>query len=120
MESQYNLDTINEMKFRGFILYIPFLWVEGMALFPLILVRRRKSNPTLINHERIHLRQQLEMLILPFYIWYVLEYLILLLYFRNHYKAYRYISFEREAFINERKTDYLRKRPFWAFLRYIF
>ena len=91
-----------------------------MALFPLILVRRRTSNPTLINHERIHLRQQLEMLIVPFYIWYVLEYLILLLHFRNHYLAYRFISFEREAFLHELRPDYLRKRSFWAFLRYVF
>ncbi len=90
-----------------------------MALFPFILVRQPNPGPTLINHERIHLRQQAEMGIVPFYIWYVAEYIIRRLQYRDHYTAYRNISFEREAFANDTDLRYLSNRPIWAFRRYI-
>ena len=35
--------------------------------------------------------------IMLFYVWYVIEYIIRLLLYRNHYRAYRNIVFEREA-----------------------
>jgi hypothetical protein len=93
----------------------------AMALYPFIIVRdaRLANNTVLLNHERIHLRQQAEMLILPFYIWYVTEYLIRLLMYKNKSKAYRNICFEREAYANETNTDYLKHRPFWAFTKYL-
>nr|WP_317173083.1 hypothetical protein [Flavobacterium columnare] len=72
-----------------------------------------------INHERIHLCQQKEMLVLLFFIWYGLEYLFRLVQFRDKQQAYYNISFEREAYRKEKDLDYLRKRSFWAFLRYI-
>lgn len=93
---------------------------QGITVFPFIILRNcnMKSNTVLINHERIHLRQQLELLIIPFYIVYSLEFLIHLLRFKNWHKAYRHISFEREAFANENNLDYLVSKPFWSFLRF--
>lgn len=40
----------------------------GMAVFPFVFVKylRDKKNKVFLNHERIHLRQQLELLIFPF------------------------------------------------------
>lgn len=90
-----------------------------MALFPFILVRQANPGPTLLNHERIHLRQQAELGILPFYLWYVVEYGIRRIQHRDHYTAYRNISFEREAFANDADLTYLKTRPFWAFWQYI-
>ncbi|MPR33090.1 hypothetical protein [Salmonirosea aquatica] len=107
------------MAFKGFVVRVSFLWVEGMALFPLVLVKSDRPGWILLNHERIHLRQQLEMGFILFYVWYLTEYLIHLLHYRNHYRAYRAISFEREAFRHETSADYLRLRPNWAFLQYI-
>ncbi|MVM38153.1 hypothetical protein GO730_12120 [Spirosoma sp. HMF3257] len=101
------------------IVHLPSLRPDGMALFPFILVRKPNPGPTLINHERIHLRQQAELGILPFYIWYGLEYLIRRFQYQDHYNAYRNISFEREAFANEQNLAYLIHRPFWRFLRYM-
>lgn len=101
------------------ILHVSSLGPDGMALFPFILVRHRHPGPTLLNHERIHLRQQAELGILPFYLWYVLEYLIRRIRHRDHYTAYRNISFEREAFANDSNLAYLSARPFWAFRRYL-
>jgi hypothetical protein len=42
------------------------LKINGIALFPFIFIRKPedKENNILINHEKIHLRQQLEMLII--------------------------------------------------------
>ncbi|GAB3889684.1 hypothetical protein [Spirosoma agri] len=102
-----------------FIIHVSSLGPDGMALFPFILVRKPNPGLVLINHERIHLRQQAELGIVPFYLWYILEYLIRRLYFRTHYAAYRNISFEREAFANEMDLNYLKKRSVWAFWPYM-
>jgi len=93
----------------------------GITLYPFIIVRERRliNHPVLLNHERIHLRQQAELLILPFYIWYVTEYFVRLLRYKDKKKAYRNISFEREAYANEKNIGYLGQRSFWEFLKYI-
>lgn len=95
--------------------------VLALALFPFVLLKNKKfrNNTVLINHERIHLRQQLELLVLPFYIWYLLEYLFRLIQFRKHHLAYLNISFEREAYQNEKDLYYLKQRSFAAWLRYL-
>lgn len=72
----------------------------------------------LINHEKIHLRQQLELLVLPFFFIYIVEFLIRLLQFRSWKLAYRNISFEREAYGNEKDLDYLKTRPLWNFFKF--
>jgi hypothetical protein len=85
------------------------------------MVLKNKSlskNKVLINHEKIHLEQQLELLVIPFFVIYGLEFLFRLLKHRNWYLAYKNISFEREAYINENKLDYLKKRRFWGFINY--
>jgi len=93
----------------------------GITLYPFIIVRERQlmQHPVLLNHERIHLRQQAELLILPFYIWYVTEYLIRLSMYRSRKQAYRNISFEREAYANESNAGYIIHRPFWNFIKYL-
>ncbi len=93
----------------------------GVTLWPFIVMKyaRLKEDPVFINHERIHLRQQLELLIIPFFIWYAIEYTIRLIQYRNPYQAYCNISFEREAYQNEKDLYYLKQRPFWRFLNYI-
>ncbi len=65
---------------------IPFKGFVAMALWPFIFVRKEnteKYTARVENHEKIHLRQQLEMLILFFYIWYAVEFLIRLIQYRN-------------------------------------
>nr|WP_256935217.1 hypothetical protein [Olleya sp. HaHaR_3_96] len=93
----------------------------GMTVFPFIFLKNKalKQSETLINHERIHLRQQLEMLILPFYIWYGIAFLINLVKYKNGFLAYKNISFEREAYCNDANLDYLKSRPFMRFLKYL-
>ena len=93
----------------------------GLTCYPFVFLKSKdlKLNTVLINHENIHLKQQLELLILPFYIVYGIEFLIRYAYYKNWHLAYRTISFEREAYANERRLDYLKHRPFWNFLKYL-
>nr|WP_298897469.1 hypothetical protein [uncultured Psychroserpens sp.] len=93
----------------------------GITIFPFVFLKYNylKTNETLLNHERIHLRQQLEMLVFPFYIFYVVEFLIRWIRLRNWNKAYRRISFEKEAYTQEKNLDYLKSRPFFGFVSYL-
>lgn len=106
------------------IVVFPFLFSKrfaGIALWPFILVKSKvyKTNAVFINHERIHLRQQLELLVLPFYLWYVIEFLIRWMHYKNRNLAYRNISFEREAYSNEANLHYLKNRKCWSFAGYL-
>lgn len=105
--------------FRFFIVHLPFMRVNGMAIFPFLFVKYKKPSKVLINHERIHFRQQIELLIFPFYIWYLLEYLWNRINGKTANQAYRHISFEREAYENDDNLAYLKRRKCWAFLKYI-
>ncbi len=106
------------MQLRRFVVRFKRMSPLGMALFPFILIKG-KPTKTLINHETIHLRQQVELAVLPFYLWYAVEYLIRRAGSRSHYEAYRRISFEREAFENEKDIHYLKNRKPWQFIRYL-
>lgn len=103
------------------VIHIPLLKVDGMALFPFILVRKadHQTNPSLINHEKIHLVQQLELLIIPFYLLYLANYVINLGRYRNHDRAYRNIVFEKEAYSKGSQLDYLKRRPLWAWRKFL-
>lgn len=93
----------------------------GMTVFPFIFLKSKvlKQSETLVNHEKIHLKQQLELLIVPFYIWYGLEFVFRLIQHKNWHIAYKNISFEREAYCNDTNLEYLKTRRYWQFLKYI-
>lgn len=94
---------------------------RGLAVFPFIILKENslKSNSTLINHEKIHIRQQLELLWVIFFIWYGIEFLVRLIQFKNAYEAYQNISFEKEAYQNDTNLNYLKQRKFWKFAQYL-
>lgn len=94
---------------------------SGIALWPFVFIKRvsLKKDLVFLNHERIHLKQQLQLLIVFFYIWYGAEYLVRLIQYKNQHLAYRNISFEREAYTNEKDLLYLERRPFWNFVMYL-
>lgn len=94
----------------------------AMAIYPFMLFKSRNQidNPLLINHEMIHFRQQLELLILPFYLLYLIFYLINLAKSGNHDQAYRQSCFEQEAYANEQNFNYLKVRKSYAWLKFLF
>lgn len=97
------------------------LHVNGITLFPVILIRHGSllHDKVFINHEHIHLRQQLELAVIPFYILYLTNYLLNRFKYRDHYTAYRNICFEREAYANERDLVYLKNRKLFNWRRYL-
>ncbi len=92
----------------------------GLSLWPFIILKSTalKEDQVLINHERIHLRQQAELLIIPFYLLYLMEWVVRSVLYLDFYKAYQNISFEREAYKNEKDLNYIDNRPAFAFFRY--
>lgn len=114
--------------FKGILLHSPLFFeyfahssVQGITLYPFILVRHKSSlqDKLLIHHEQIHIQQQAELLVIPFYILYLSNYAINLLIYKEHYKAYRNICFEREAYNNEEDLDYLLYRRWGSWLHYL-
>lgn len=94
---------------------------NAIALYPFIIIKKEalRHDQKLIRHEQIHLRQQVELLVIFFYLWYLIEFLGRILMSQSFEKAYRAISFEQEAYSNETDVSYLNKRPFWAHLNWI-
>lgn len=93
----------------------------GITIYPFIFLKNKqlKQNSIIVNHEKIHLKQQLELLWILFFTWYILEFLIKLIKYWNWHLAYKNISFEKEAYTNEIKTDYLKNRKAYSFLNYL-
>lgn len=94
---------------------------NAIAIWPFIILKNKdlKDDDVLINHEKIHLQQQKEMLWLLFFLWYLIEFLVKLIKYRKPMLSYRNLSFEREAYANENHKNFLNKRSFWNFLKYI-
>jgi hypothetical protein len=78
------------------------------------------------NHELIHIKQQRETLIVPWYVIYFLHFILSYLkewwtpssggFWDTFWKAYRNIWFEKEAFGNEKNYEYLKNRKLYAWL----
>jgi len=101
----------------GLVKILSFGFARGMCLYPFVLIgKETEVTDQLLTHEKIHLKQQLETFIIPFYLWYLLEFLFRLIQYGHFEKAYRNISFEREAYYFESQQEYLenRKRYAWT------
>lgn len=104
-----------------------FQGISGISLFPFIILKEKfrdnkdefwiGANKRTINHETIHFWQTLELGIVFFYILYVLEFAIKTLFYGS--KAYRNLSFEREAFDNDENLDYIKTRRPYSWVKRI-
>ena len=94
----------------------------GLSLWPFIFLKNDslKSDAVLINHEKIHLKQQQELLILPFYLVYLAEWVFRTVWYLDSYRAYQNVSFEREAYANEANPEYLGQRKTFSFIKYLY
>ena len=114
--------SLNKFSYFGPMIVVVFKYltrfgIRGLTLYPFVIVADSfaADDVVLINHERIHLRQQLELLVIPFYIWYLLAFAYGRIKFGNWYDSYRNICFEKEAYENENNLEYLETRLFWGF-----
>jgi len=131
---------------KVFNIFIPAKGFKAITILPFIFVRleqKRNYNEVDDNHENIHGRQQVEVLLVsaaviavlclttgiswwwmaaaPFcyFVMYGLEYIVRLFVYGKGKEAYRNISFEQEAFMYERDTGYLGRRKAFAWVRYL-
>jgi hypothetical protein len=98
-----------------------FYPVAGVTLWPFIFVASDVSadeKRTMINHERIHICQANEMLVVFFYLLWVLEFLVGMCRYGSAHAAYVHISLEAEAHANEHDMQYCHERRLWGWTRY--
>jgi hypothetical protein len=90
-------------KMNLFIRIITFGWARAISLFPFGIYIREDYywDMKIRNHEFTHWLQQREMYILPFYLWYLLEWIVKLFIYGKH--SYYNLSFEREARAGRKK-----------------
>ena len=87
----------------------------GITIWPFIFLRHDEIYHggerylRLVNHEKIHLEQQKELLVIPFYILYGIFAIIY---------GYKNIPFEKEANTNEDNSDYLNNRKCFSSFKY--
>jgi hypothetical protein len=93
----------------------------AMAVWPMVISKYKRSElgEDVMNHERIHFRQQLEMLFIFFFLWYAAEYFIRLAKYGDKQLAYKNIGFEKEAYFNESDPEYVRNRKPFNWLKLI-
>lgn len=111
----------------GFLNYFSWAFdIAGISLFPFIILKTKykngisyfiKKGKETINHETIHFQQALELFVIPFYILYILEWILKLPFYGK--KAYYNISFEKEAYNNEKKFNYIKNRKRYNWLKLI-
>ena len=95
-------------------------WVSGITLYPFIILKNEcSSDNEILNHEKIHIAQQKELLVFPFMLWYIIEFIIRLIIYWDSKKAYKNICFEKEAYDNDHDFNYLKTRRIFSFCKYL-
>lgn len=107
-----------------------FMKIKGITLWPFIILRERLNTPRYknlhstkrtINHESIHIKQQQELLLIPFYVLYVFFYLWnIVKYGFDTKEAYYNIPFEKEAFKHDDDFNYLENRSLYSWVKFIY
>lgn len=70
----------------------------AITIFPFIFYNDKPLKGKDLQHEKVHIWQQLALLVVIFYLLYLLFWAINLIRYRNSFKAYREIPFERSAY----------------------
>jgi len=79
------------------------------------ILAKEPLSPTALNHELINVAQQRELLYIPFFIWYGIEWLVLCVRYRDRIKAYYNIRFEKEAYRHQGDLSYLKHRKHYHY-----
>ncbi len=70
----------------------------AITLFPFVFYNGTHLTESDLRHETVHFWQQAAMLVVPFYLLYLVFWLVGLLRYRDSIRAYREIPFERSAY----------------------
>ncbi len=106
-------------RMNKFVSMLTLGWAAGITLAPfgIYIKEQYLEDKEMVQHESIHWKQQMEMGIIFFYLWYFLEWLIKLI--LPPKGAYMDISFEREAYRYESYKGYLETRKHYKWFKYI-
>lgn len=91
-----------------------------IGLFVIFRDEYSAKDEVLVNHEKIHIRQQLELLFVIQWILYLWFYISKRVTGNSHYISYRSNPFEREAYANQGNLKYLSNRKLFSWMAYIF
>lgn len=94
--------------------------VKAIALYPFGIYFRdvnAKYDDETVNHEIIHWKQQIELFCIFFYVLYILEFVVRFIVSRS--TAYKKISFEQEAYSNQKSNMYIYNRTKYAWKKYL-
>jgi len=93
--------------------------IDAITIWPFIFVKLDYFDQILLNHEKIHIRQYTETLVVGFYLIYAYDYLLnRLIRKKSHVKAYLNIRLEREAYANQYDENYMYTRKHYAWRHY--
>lgn len=106
---------IEKSKVPVLLSFFAPITIYAIALFPFVFCRDIITE-RVKNHETIHFQQQLEVLIVPFYIIYLYDWIKSKLKGLTGIEAYYAIRAEKEAHTNEGDFEYLEKRKRWQWL----
>jgi len=110
----------NAFTIFPFIFILPFdEYMSNLDDIGFGLKHRETYYSRTLNHEKIHIRQQIETLLILFTVLYFTELALRFLFCFNFKKAYRKVSFEKEAYENSSNLNYLKYRKFWSFIKYL-
>ena len=98
---------------------IPFNGFKAINIFGIVFYKGQRPSAAALNHEAIHSAQGRELLWLPFYVIYLLEFIIRLVLTLSFKEAYRSISFEQEARIYQAFDDYLPVRTHYYWINFL-
>jgi hypothetical protein len=96
---------------------------RAAVVWPFLIVRDQQEygRAWLMNHEKIHLVQNTDLLVLGFDVLYFCEYVFARLVLRKtKEEAYYWFSHEQEAYLNQHDMDYLKTRRWGAQFKYLF
>ena len=94
--------------------------IGAITLYPFIIHRGQlDENEYILNHEKIHLKQQAELLLIGFYALYVMWWAWGRLRGLSGAEAYMAIPFEREAYDNDTDPTYPISRKSYAWRQYL-
>jgi len=95
-----------------------FIPIRAITIWPFIIFRDKVDIET-INHERIHIFQQKELLIIPFYLLYFFFWIKNKIKGQDNLEAYLNIPFEKEAYSNGNDLSYLLRRKRFSWINYL-
>ena len=90
---------------------------HAITLFPFVFFNGQPLDDSELRHETVHLWQQMALLFVLFYMLYLAFWLLNIIRFRDPYRAYMNIPFERSAYILEKQQPVSPIRQSFHWLR---